>query len=320
MIVYTDGSRIPGQDNRGYAGIGIWFGEEDPRNTSMSIHEPGSTNQYAELLAIYYALQFCKDIQDLIVRSDSNYSIKCITTWSNTWKVNGWKTSKGDDVVNLNLIKSILDIILYRNESRYSTRFEHVYGHKGDQGNEAADKLATSASLKQERYVMDNTIYFYSHNIGEYMCFSQFYPSIFEMEYDGEKITYNCTEQHHHQQKAIMFNDYESALKIMDTSSPSQQKKLGRHVKGFDQSIWLQSCYEICKRANIAKFSQNKDLLVVLMSTKGKWIAEASPDDIVWGIGISASQSKARVKWRGQNLLGKVLVDIRDNYFSSKVW
>lgn len=316
MIVYTDGSRIPGQDNRGYAGIGIWFGENDVRNTSTHIDTPGSTNQYAELLAIHYALRYCRNTPDLTIRSDSDYSIKCITVWSKTWILNGWKNSKNEDVINSSIIKDILEIISYRQTNNYSTLLEHVYAHKGEVGNEGADRLATRASLRYEKYVMENTLYFYSHTYGEYMCFSQFYPSKFTMEYDDKRIEYDCVEQHHHHQKALLFEDHDIASKIMSTSDPAHHIRLGRQVHNFNQDVWSSNKYEICRRSNIAKFTQNADLLDVLMSTKGKWIAEASPIDCVWGIGISAAQSKAKVKWRGQNLLGKVLIDIRDNHFS----
>jgi len=66
MIIYTDGSRIPGQDSRGYGGVGIWFRERDPRNTSISITSANPINQSAELMAIKYALTFCKDIDDIV--------------------------------------------------------------------------------------------------------------------------------------------------------------------------------------------------------------------------------------------------------------
>lgn len=315
MIIYTDGSRIPGQDGRGYGGIGIWFGENDPRNTSISITSPNPTNQSAELMAIKYALTFCKEVDDILIMTDSTYSINCFTVWYKIWMNNGWKNSKHEDVVNSDLIKEVLGIISYRDSMKYKTSFQHVKAHKDSIGNIGADKLAVAGSLKHERYIMENTLYFYSHRQGDYKSFSQFFPCTFTMEYNGEIITYNCSEQHHHQQKALLFNDKESALKIMTKTDPADQKRLGRRVKNFDQTVWLQNCYDICKRCNIAKFSQNPDLLEILISTKGKSLAEAATEDCVWGIGISAAQSKARVKWRGRNLLGKVLVDIRDNVF-----
>jgi ribA/ribD-fused uncharacterized protein len=315
MIIYTDGSRIPGQDGRGYGGIGIWFGENDPRNTSISITSPNPTNQSAELMAIKYALTFCKEVNDILIMTDSVYSINCFTVWYKTWMNNGWKNSKHEDVVNSDLIKEVLDIIFYRDSMKYKTLFQHVRAHKDSVGNIGADKLAVAGSLKHEKYIMDNTLYFYNHNHGDYRCFSQFFPSIFTMKYDGEVFEYNCAEQHHHQQKALLFNDHETAAKIMTKSNPAEQKRLGRLVKNFNQKMWLDNCYQTARRCNIAKFSQNPDLLSVLVSTKGKSLAEASTEDCVWGIGISAAQSKSRVKWKGQNLLGKVLVDIRDNVF-----
>ena len=247
--------------------------------------------------------------------TDSAYSINCLTVWYKAWLKNGWKNSKHEDVVNRDLIKEVLDIISYRDSMGYKTSFQHVKAHKDSVGNIGADKLAVAGSLKHERYIMENTLYFYNHSHGDYKCFSQFFPCTFTMDYNGKTMTYNCAEQHHHQQKAILFNDHEMAAKIMTKSNPADQKRLGRRVKNFDQTTWLSNCYDIARRCNIAKFSQNPDLLVVLMSTKGKSLAESSTEDCVWGIGISAAQSKSRVKWRGQNLLGKVLVDIRDNVF-----
>lgn len=313
MIVYTDGSRIPGQDSRGYAGIGIWFGNADCRNTSISLTTNNPTNQLAELLAIHYALKFCKDAKSLTIKTDSKYSIKSITEWSKTWLRNGWKTSKGEDVVNSTTIKDILETVSYRKSKSYTTLFQHVYGHRGEEGNDGADKLAVAASLKRERYVMDNTIYFDSSIDGNYKCFSQFYPCIFSVKHDGKLVEYNCVEQYHQQQKAVLFGDYYCASKVMESSSPTHQRELGRSVKEFNEDTWFVHCYEICKKCTVAKFTQNPDLLQILMSTKNNWLAHESSDDCVWGTGVSATQSKSKVKWRGKNLLGKVLEDARDS-------
>lgn len=315
MIVYTDGSRIPGQDNGGYAGIGIWFGFNNMRNTSIPIRSPNATNQSAELLAIKYALLFCKDTKELIIRSDSKYSINCVTLWCKTWQKNGWKTSKGENVVNIDLIKEIIKLISDRESRQYETSFEHVYGHKGNEGNEGADKLAVAASLKLEKESMDNTIYFYDHNNGPYKSFSQFYMCSISVDHNGIVYDYDCMEQYQHHQKALLFNDNETADKIMDASQPHVQFKLGRQVRGFSSDIWDREKYNLSIRGHTLKYQQHPDLLSILLSTKGKRIAESAPSDCVWGIGISASQSKARVKWKGQNLLGKVLMDIRDNIF-----
>jgi len=43
-------------------------------------------------------------------------------------------------------------------------------------------------------------------------------------------------------------------------------------------------------------------------------LAEASPFDTKWGIGLSADDPRARRRrqWQGRNLLGEVLMEVRD--------
>lgn len=43
-------------------------------------------------------------------------------------------------------------------------------------------------------------------------------------------------------------------------------------------------------------------------------LAEASPYDTKWGIGLTADDPHARRRhfWRGRNLLGEVLMEVRD--------
>jgi len=60
--------------------------------------------------------------------------------------------------------------------------------------------------------------------------FSNWYPS----EFTINGFTYNCMEQYMMHQKAVGFNDFETARKIMKTKSPKEQKALGREVKNFD--------------------------------------------------------------------------------------
>ncbi|HEY2512949.1 MAG TPA: NADAR family protein [Polyangiaceae bacterium] len=50
-----------------------------------------------------------------------------------------------------------------------------------------------------------------------------------------------------------------------------------------------------------------------LESSGGKVLVEASPRDTIWGIGSGASNPDARVpgRWRGTNLLGFALMEVR---------
>ena len=56
----------------------------------------------------------------------------------------------------------------------------------------------------------------------------------------------------------------------------------------------------------------NEDTGEVLVH--GDFLAEASPYDAIWGIRLAASSPEARdpMKWRGRNLLGFALMEVRD--------
>lgn len=62
------------------------------------------------------------------------------------------------------------------------------------------------------------------------------------------------------------------------------------------------------------KFSQDEELKEFLLSTENRIIVEASPVDFVWGIGMAEDDPNAEfpLKWKGPNLLGFVLMEIRD--------
>ena len=141
-------------------------------------------------------------------------------------------------------------------------------------------------------------------------CFSQWWHSDFEV--DG--VWYNCAEQYMMAQKALQFGDRTVYQQIMASYSPMEQKKLGRKVAGFDAEIWNKIRYSIVVKGNKAKFLQNPSLWKYLLSTGDKILVEASPKDTVWGIGMPKEDKDAirPNKWKGQNLLGFALMEVRD--------
>ncbi|PYE48628.1 ribA/ribD-fused uncharacterized protein [Paenibacillus barcinonensis] len=96
------------------------------------------------------------------------------------------------------------------------------------------------------------------------------------------------------QQKALVFGDQKIAEQIMSTNSASVQKKLGRQVKGFDQTVWEAKCQRIVYEGNQAKFTQNEELLAALLATRGTTLVEASPDDRIWGVGLAEDNPRIR--------------------------
>jgi len=101
---------------------------------------------------------------------------------------------------------------------------------------------------------------------------------------------------------------------------PGAMKRAGRQTRNFDQEIWDRVAGDIVHKWNIHKFFQNIALLQTLIDTKGTTLVEASPFDRIWGIGCYATEPAAqrRETWRGVNLLGEILTDIRDELISGE--
>ena len=101
----------------------------------------------------------------------------------------------------------------------------------------------------------------------------------------------------------------------MRETDPGKCKDLGKLVRNFDSAIWDSCKREIVFNANYAKFTQNPDLMAKLKATGNAIMAEASPVDMVWGIGMTADDPNARnpERWRGQNILGDILMELRQN-------
>lgn len=115
-------------------------------------------------------------------------------------------------------------------------------------------------------------------------------------------------------QKALLFGDTETAEEVMKTESPKDQKALGRLVKNFVESKWKRHCFSIVYRANLAKFTQNEDFKKFLMESGDRTFVEASPDDVIWGIGLfeNAEGIEDVANWQGTNLLGFAITMVRD--------
>lgn len=137
--IFTDGSF-----KKDHCGIGIYFPKKEFPNVSLKFTIEPLTNQRAELYAILVALKLVEsDVnlkkQDVVIYSDSEYSIKSLTIWIKKWKLNNWNKNT---VKNQDLIKPIDQLL-----SKLNVTFKHVRSHTGKTdrlsiGNDYADKLA----------------------------------------------------------------------------------------------------------------------------------------------------------------------------------
>ncbi len=129
-------------------------------------------------------------------------------------------------------------------------------------------------------------------------------------------ITYQHIEQYMMAEKAKFFRDEERYSAILKEASPAVCKKLGRKVTPFDAEIWDTVKYEIVKAGCREKFAQNPEMKEALIKTGTALLAEASPYDKIWGIGLDAKKAaKTAVSdWPGRNLMGKILMEIRSEF------
>lgn len=132
-------------------------------------------------------------------------------------------------------------------------------------------------------------------------------------EFTIDDIAFSSMEQYMMYEKAILFHDQETAKKILQTDNVAEIKALGRTVQNFDDTVWGQSREEIVYKGVFEKFRQNPELRKRLERTGEEVIAECAVKDKIWGVGLSMKDEDRFCveRWKGQNLLGKILMDVR---------
>ncbi len=132
--------------------------------------------------------------------------------------------------------------------------------------------------------------------------------------FKSDGIEYTSMEQYMMYQKAICFNDYEIAKKILKTDNVAEIKTLGRKVSNYDDHIWNGVRQVIIYEGLLQKFLQNEELKNQLLSTRNAILAECAVKDTIWGIGLSMKDENRfdKAKWKGTNLLGYTLMLVRE--------
>lgn len=163
IIVYTDGACSNNGLSSAKAGFGIYFGENDSRNVSKKV-DGKQTNNVAELSAIIEVSNILKkELKKGVfveIWTDSEYSIKCCTTYGKKQDDNGWEKN----IKNKKLVKKAYDIF-----KRYSNvEFKYIKAHTDKKdihsiGNDQADKLANLAigleSCPYQEDIIENKIF-----------------------------------------------------------------------------------------------------------------------------------------------------------------
>ncbi len=171
------------------------------------------------------------------------------------------------------------------------------------------EKKVTLKKKKEEEKPADNIVFFFSKE-PENKEFSSFYDTTFKLD----DVEYKSAEHAFQAIKAKTFGDDEHFAKILKAKSAQSAKSFGKKVEKFEDSVWNEKKEDVMRNILRAKFSQNPDIRKKLLDTADKILAEANPRDTFWGIGTSASTAIAKnpSKWKGQNKLGKLLMELRE--------
>ena len=127
------------------------------------------------------------------------------------------------------------------------------------------------------------------------------------------KDLYHFRSDEHHQLESF----------CQDGRTDGQSVRFHHHPEDrepFESGKWDAVRYEIVKSGNRAKFEQNPELKAALLKTGNRILAEASPKDTIWGIGLgreAAIQTDPQ-NWPGQNLMGKILTELREEFRDGK--
>ena len=136
VIAYTDGA-CSGNPGRGGWGV---FLKCNSMEKELSGHESNTTNNRMELRAAIEALKALKKQSKMAIYTDSKYVKDGITSWVANWKKNGWQTAAKKPVKNVDLWQELEEI-----QQQHVVSWHWVKGHSGNEGNDRADLLATSA-------------------------------------------------------------------------------------------------------------------------------------------------------------------------------
>lgn len=134
--IWCDGACAP--TNPGPCAWGALI--EDPegrRREHFGFIQPRGTNNIAELTAALESLLLVPEGADVVLCSDSQYTLKGLKEWLPGWVKKGWRTASGSPVANRDLWQK-----LHREYSARKVVLEWVRGHAGHPENELADHLA----------------------------------------------------------------------------------------------------------------------------------------------------------------------------------
>lgn len=139
--IYTDGSYRP----EGNAGCAYLLFSEKTKHVLKASRWAcrGMTINQMELMAINKALDH-PNLQYVIIYSDSQYTLSCLSIWYKSWEKSGWLNKLGEPIKNKELIQEILE----KTKKLKFVKYVKVSAHSGDPFNSTVDYLVQGLTKK----------------------------------------------------------------------------------------------------------------------------------------------------------------------------
>jgi ribonuclease HI len=158
IYVYTDGSCMHNGKPNAIAGIGIYFGDDDPRNVSRRVvgKQSNNTGELGALIEAHEILtQEIARGEPVTVCTDSTYALRCVGEYGDKCAASGWTK----DIPNKDMVRQAH--ALYK--ATPNVEVHKVRAHTGGKdphsvGNDHADRLANEAigaKRKKPRVYLD---------------------------------------------------------------------------------------------------------------------------------------------------------------------
>jgi ribonuclease HI len=140
VTLTTDGACIGNPGPGGWAALLRFKAKEK----LLSGHEPDTTNNRMELMAVIKGLEALKRTCQVEIVTDSQYVMKAFTEgWLKKWEANGWRTADKKPVKNQDLWESLAGLI-----HEHNVKWQWVKGHNGHPDNETVDAEAQRQASK----------------------------------------------------------------------------------------------------------------------------------------------------------------------------
>ena len=139
--IYSDGAC------RGNPGPGGWGTLLKYNGTEKELYgaEEETTNNRMELMGAIMGLEaLTKEDCQVVLTTDSQYVMKGITEWMDSWKSRNWKTAAKKPVKNQDLWQRLDEAC-----QKHQIEWQWVKGHSGHDENERVDALANKAIDEQ---------------------------------------------------------------------------------------------------------------------------------------------------------------------------